>query len=72
MCLAMPLKIIEILPSDMAKVESEGLTLEISTILLDKVYPGDYVLVHTGFALEVLNKDEAEETLEIFKQLKSL
>lgn len=71
MCLAIPMKVIEILPSEMAKVELEGLTQEISTKLLDKVKPGDYVLVHTGFALEVINKDEAEGTLEIFRQLKS-
>ncbi len=69
MCLAVPMKVIEILPYDRAIVESDGISMEISLGLLDKVNIGDYVIVHTGFALEVLDIAEAEKTLEIFREV---
>ena len=69
MCLAVPMKVIELLPPDRAIVESGGISMEISLKLLDEVNIGDYVIVHTGFALEVLDLTEAEKTLEIFKEI---
>ncbi len=69
MCLAVPMKVIELLPTDRAIVDSDGISMEISLKLVDKVNIGDYVIVHTGFALEVLDLTEAEKTLEIFKEI---
>jgi len=69
MCLAVPMKVIELLPPDRAIVDSDGISMEISLKIVDKVNIGDYVIVHTGFALEVLDLTEAEKTLEIFKEI---
>ena len=69
MCLAIPMKVMELLPSDNAIVESDGISMEISLKLVDDVNIGDYVIVHTGFALEVLDIEEAEKTLDIFREI---
>ena len=69
MCLALPMKVIKLLPSEMAIVGSDGISMEVSLKLVENVHIGDYVLVHTGFALEVLDLDEAEKTLETLKEL---
>ncbi|MFC1490217.1 HypC/HybG/HupF family hydrogenase formation chaperone [Candidatus Latescibacterota bacterium] len=69
MCLAVPMKVIELLPGDKATVEADGISMEASMNLLDDVSVGDYVIVHTGFALELLDKDEAEKTLELFREV---
>ena len=69
MCLAVPMKVIELLPSDMAIVESDGISMEASLKLVGDVNIGDYVIVHTGFALEVLDIEEAEKTLDIFREI---
>ena len=54
MCLAIPMKVIETRPDEMAVVESGGVSMEISTQFLENLQPGEYVLVHTGFAIERL------------------
>ena len=69
MCLAIPMKVVELIPPDRAIVESEGISMEISINLIEKVKIGDYVIVHTGFALEIIDNKEAEETLKIFHEL---
>lgn len=69
MCLAIPAKILSILPPDKALAELGGVRKEISTSLLENVHPGDYVLVHVGFALSRLDPEEAQKTLELFAQL---
>lgn len=69
MCLAVPMKVIKLLPPDRAIVDSDGISMEISLKIVDKVNIGDYVIVHTGFALEILDLTEAEKTLEIFKEI---
>ncbi|MFC1508921.1 HypC/HybG/HupF family hydrogenase formation chaperone [Candidatus Omnitrophota bacterium] len=69
MCLAVPMKVIELIPPDRANVEAEGISTVISTRLVENVSVGDYVIVHTGFALEVLDVEEAEETLKLLKDM---
>ncbi|MFH1301553.1 MAG: HypC/HybG/HupF family hydrogenase formation chaperone [Planctomycetota bacterium] len=71
MCLAIPMKVVELLPSDSAIVELDGISMEISIKLVGDVNKGDYVLVHAGFALEVFNHEEAEKTLEILHEIAS-
>lgn len=67
MCLAVPMKIIEI-QGDMAVVESAGLRREVGVMLLDRARVGDWVLIHAGFAISKLTKKQARETLAIFAE----
>ena len=69
MCLAIPTKITAILDDDMAMVEIGGIRKEVSLALLDGAEAGDYVIVHTGFALSRLDPEEAEKTLALFAEL---
>ncbi len=67
MCVAVPGKIIEI-NGDTAKVDIMNNICEANVKLVDAKI-GDYVLIHAGFALEVMKKDMAEELLGIFEEL---
>lgn len=68
MCLAVPARIIEI-DKWMATVEIGGLTKQASLALLPDAVAGDYVLVHAGFAISLVDQQEARETLRLFKEL---
>ena len=63
MCLAIPARVIELLPDERACVELGGVKKEISLSLLDGVCVGDYVIVHVGFAIGRIDPQEAEQTL---------
>ncbi len=69
MCFEIPMTVVELLPSERAIVESDGISIEISLKLVEDINKGDYVLVHTGFALEVLDSKEAEKTLELIHEI---
>lgn len=69
MCLAMPAQITALLESQKALVNLGGIEKEISTALLDTVTVGDYVIIHVGYALTLLDKNEAEKTLALFVEL---
>ncbi len=69
MCLAVPIKVVELLGGGMAVGEQLGVQIEFSTALLDQVELGQYVLVHTGIAIEALDESEAQETLAIWDEL---
>lgn len=69
MCLAVPARVLDIVAADRALVDLGGVRKEISLLLLDQVAVGDYVIVHVGFALEILDVEEAERTLALFAQL---
>jgi hydrogenase expression/formation protein HypC len=68
MCLSIPAKVISI-NENTAKVSVGGSIVNISLHLLDEVKPGDYVLVHSGFALQKLSEEEAIETINMINQL---
>ena len=68
MCLAIPLLVISVQGS-LATVEMGGISREISLILTPEAQAGNYVLVHTGFAISVLDETEAQETLALFAEL---
>lgn len=73
MCLAMPMKIIEIKNDDKAIVDLSGVKREISIQTLpDKPDIGDYVLIHAGFAIEVLDEQSAKETFQAFDEVDDL
>jgi hydrogenase expression/formation protein HypC len=54
---------------DLARVELDGISREVSVALLPEVSPGDHVIVHAGFALERLDEEAARETLELFREI---
>ena len=69
MCLAVPVKVVELLDGGRAVGEQLGVQVEFSTALLDTVEAGDQVLVHTGIAIEVLDEEQAAETLALWNEL---
>ena len=68
MCLAIPARIVELLPGDACRVDLGGVRKEISLALVDGAEVGDYVIVHVGYALSKLDQDEAEQTLALFAE----
>jgi hydrogenase expression/formation protein HypC len=68
MCIAVPLEVVEI-RGDIALARFGESTREVHLDLLEGVSAGDYVLVHAGFAIEKLNKEEAEKTLSLFREI---
>ncbi len=69
MCLAIPARIEEMTTPGNAIVDLGGIRKEISLALLDDAAVGDYVIVHVGYALQKLDQEEAEHTLEMFAQI---
>ncbi|MFN3504835.1 MAG: HypC/HybG/HupF family hydrogenase formation chaperone [Caldimicrobium sp.] len=70
MCLAFPYEIVEILGPFTAKASCQGVVKEIYTSLLpEPVAPGDWVLVHVGFAIQKINLKEAQEILKTYNEL---
>ena len=68
MCLAIPARIIRLRDDGLADVELEGVTKEVSLDLVPEAKPGDYVIVHVGFALSLLSPQEAARTLALFAE----
>jgi len=68
MCLGIPGRVIEI-EKNVAKVDVGGLIRDISIELCPEVSVGEYVLIHTGFAIQKVDEKEAEETLELLKEM---
>jgi hydrogenase expression/formation protein HypC len=68
MCLAIPALIKQIEGKE-ADVEIGGITRRISLWLTPEAKVGDYVLLHTGYAISIIDQAEAEETLRLFEQI---
>ena len=71
MCLAIP-TLIKTIDGQQAEVEIGGVQRTISLALTPEARVGDYVIVHTGFALSVLDEEDAQETLRIFAEMSAL
>ena len=71
MCLAIPVKVVSI-DGDEAEGEIGGVRRQISIALTPEVKVGDYVLLHTGYAIGVVDEAEANETLKLFEEIVSL
>ena len=71
MCLAIPARIVE-LNGPRAKVELSGNVREADVSLVESPQPGDWVLLHAGFAIEKLDADDAAETLRLFAELEGI
>ena len=72
MCLAIPALITEKKSDNLATAEILGVTREVALALTPQANVGDYVLVHAGFAIEVIDADYAKETIELVKQLEDV
>ena len=68
MCLAIP-ALIKSIENTEAEAEIGGITRRISLQLTPEARVGDYVLVHTGYAINILDQKEAEETLNILREM---
>ena len=68
MCLAIPVQIISINDTE-ADVKVGGITKKASLWLTPQAKVGDYVLLHAGYAISIIDEAEAEETLSIFREL---
>jgi hydrogenase expression/formation protein HypC len=68
MCLAIP-ALVKSIEGYLAEVDIDGVTRQVSIQLTPDVKVGDYVLLHTGYAINVIDEVEAEETLKILEEL---
>ena len=71
MCLAIP-AVITLIEDKEAEVEIGGITRRISLWLTPEAKVGDYVLVHTGYAINIVDQEEAEETLRLLEEIAEL
>jgi hydrogenase expression/formation protein HypC len=71
MCLSIPAKI-DSIDGEMAMVSVGTVKYNASLQLLDDVKVGDYILLHTGFAIQKISAEEAAETLRIFEEFEDL
>jgi hydrogenase expression/formation protein HypC len=71
MCLAVPAKVLDI-KDRLGVVELSGIQRKVSFMLLPEGNVGDYVLVHAGFAIQVIDKKEAEETNALLREMSGL
>jgi hydrogenase expression/formation protein HypC len=70
MCLAIPAKIVEI-KDNTARADMNGVIVKASLDLLEDASIGDYILIHTGIAIEKIDKTEAMETLKLIDEMKN-
>jgi hydrogenase expression/formation protein HypC len=68
MCLAIP-ALIKSIEGQQAEADIEGVTRQVSLQLTPEARVGDYVLLHTGYAISIIDPAEAEETLKLLKEL---
>ncbi|MCU0962745.1 MAG: HypC/HybG/HupF family hydrogenase formation chaperone [Pirellulaceae bacterium] len=76
MCLGIPGKVLEVVPDEggmpMGKVEFGGIVKDICLAYLPDVQPGQYVLVHVGFAISQIDESEAAEIFSYIEQIEDL
>jgi hydrogenase expression/formation protein HypC len=68
MCLSIPARVVQI-DGNMAKVDVGGMLREISIDLCPDVALGEYVLIHAGFAIQKVDREEARQTLDLLREL---
>jgi hydrogenase expression/formation protein HypC len=69
MCLAVPVRVETLLADQWVETEVGGVRTRVSTALIEGVAPGDYVIVHAGFAIARLDVEDAEKTLALFDEI---
>jgi hydrogenase expression/formation protein HypC len=70
-CLAIPGQILEVVdePNRLARVDVAGVRRNVNIGLLDDAGPGDWVLIHVGFAISRVDEDEARATLQLLERM---
>ena len=68
MSLALPARVVDILDAGVAIVDLGGIRKRISIALVPEVQVGDYVIIHVGYAIGMLDINEAEATLKLFAE----
>ena len=69
MCLALPARVVELLPNQRAMVDLGGVRKEVSIDLVDDAQVDDYVIIHVGYAIGKIDPEEAARTLALFAEL---
>ena len=72
MCLAIPGKILNIDDNKIADVDFDGIVRKSSVELVPSVNIGDYVLVHAGYAIEIIDQEEAKKSLDLIQELSTV
>ena len=75
MCLGIPGKITEIYEKDslkMAKIDFGGIVKEACLAYTPEAKVGEYALIHVGFAISLMDEEEAQETLKLIKEVEDL
>lgn len=68
MCLAIPAKVLEV-QGDVARVDfGQGVAREVNVMLVD-AHVGEYVLVHAGYAIQIVDQEAAEESLRLWREI---
>jgi hydrogenase expression/formation protein HypC len=71
MCLSVPARVMKI-EGENAEVSVGGTLMNANLSMVDDVHVGDYILLHTGFALQKIDEEEARETLKTFEEFSDL
>lgn len=69
MCLAVPAKIVRLEGSGQGTASYMGSEIRANFSLVPQAKPGDWVIIHAGFAISVVDDKEARETLRLFKEM---
>lgn len=69
MCLAIPAKVVNIINDFNVEVETFGNRAQINTSLVEGLKLNDYVLVHAGFAIEIIDEEAAQESLVLWREI---
>ena len=69
MCLALPALVVELIDTDTAVIDLGGVRKQISITLVPEAKVGDYVIVHVGHAIGLLDEEEAQASLALFAEL---
>jgi hydrogenase expression/formation protein HypC len=69
MCLALPARVVELRDAELAVVDLGGVRKEISVALTPQAQVGDYVIVHVGHAIGMIDPEEAARTLALFAEI---
>jgi len=69
MCLAIPMKLVEITGEGIGKVDAGGVRTDVILAMVPHAQLGDYLIIHAGFGIEVLDQAEAQVRLDLFNEL---
>ena len=72
MCLAVPMKIVEIRPDGMGVAQLDGTRQDVNLSLVADAAVGLYIIVHAGFAIERMNRHEADAILTLFEEMAAM